>query len=415
MGFQYRKSKKIVPGIRMNTSLRGTSFSFGKKGFSYNIGSKRSSFSFKIPGTKIRYRTTSSNNHSKLPKKGAFIASTPINSSSSQQSYNAWKDKTQWGCVSFIVAIFLFCGFLVGGNPDWAFGSLIIFGAIYYFCILFPQRKKKNKIYNIKSPNYKTIDISTEDVEKTKMFNEISSKINTATFRRFETYDSYFIDILLIIAICKNVGVRFLTLKFSIGIERVKRILRLLDKLNFISIDKDYNSAPLILPEDIPAILDSLELEDLFSKSNELNKEYEIEDKDKVNRFYINSYLSAWRKLDYVIGYNIHRGSGCDDCEICKKGEGRYTLSFKWDGWYKQCNCYITPILLNEKELQDYDTTIGRRKQLRSIPMSFREWYKENQQSLREKIYNGSLNDFISPNTNLLEIEINYNDMGERI
>lgn len=54
MGWGFRKSIKIAPGIRINLSKSGISTSFGGKGFSYNT---RGRVSASIPGTGIRYTT----------------------------------------------------------------------------------------------------------------------------------------------------------------------------------------------------------------------------------------------------------------------------------------------------------------------------------------------------------------------
>lgn len=52
MGWGFRKSIKIAPGIRINLSKSGISTSFGGKGFTYNT---RGRVSASIPGTGIRY------------------------------------------------------------------------------------------------------------------------------------------------------------------------------------------------------------------------------------------------------------------------------------------------------------------------------------------------------------------------
>ncbi|WP_153098774.1 DUF4236 domain-containing protein [Paraburkholderia hayleyella] len=54
MGWSFRKSIKIAPGIRINFSKSGISTSFGGKGFTYNT---RGRVTISIPGTGIRYTT----------------------------------------------------------------------------------------------------------------------------------------------------------------------------------------------------------------------------------------------------------------------------------------------------------------------------------------------------------------------
>lgn len=58
MGWRFRKSIKIFPGIRMNLGKKGvSSFTFGKGWFSTNVSSKGIHQNFNILGTGITYRT----------------------------------------------------------------------------------------------------------------------------------------------------------------------------------------------------------------------------------------------------------------------------------------------------------------------------------------------------------------------
>lgn len=57
MSFQFRKSKKIAPGTRLNVGKKSAGISTGVKGARVSVNSKgRATFSANIPGTGIRYR-----------------------------------------------------------------------------------------------------------------------------------------------------------------------------------------------------------------------------------------------------------------------------------------------------------------------------------------------------------------------
>ena len=59
MGWRFRKSFKILPGIRLNFGKRGfTSATIGKKWTSLNIGKRGVTNNFNVPGTGLSYRTT---------------------------------------------------------------------------------------------------------------------------------------------------------------------------------------------------------------------------------------------------------------------------------------------------------------------------------------------------------------------
>lgn len=57
MGFRFRKSIKIFPGLRLNVGARGVSATVGVRGASVNVGSKGAFGNVGIPGTGISYRT----------------------------------------------------------------------------------------------------------------------------------------------------------------------------------------------------------------------------------------------------------------------------------------------------------------------------------------------------------------------
>ena len=59
MGFRFRRSLKLFPGVRVNLSKSGTSLSLGGKGLSYNIGAKGTKTTAGIPGSGLSYSTYS--------------------------------------------------------------------------------------------------------------------------------------------------------------------------------------------------------------------------------------------------------------------------------------------------------------------------------------------------------------------
>jgi hypothetical protein len=57
MGLRFRRSIKLVPGVRLNVGLRRSSLSIGGKGFTYNVGSSGSRVTVGIPGSGLSYST----------------------------------------------------------------------------------------------------------------------------------------------------------------------------------------------------------------------------------------------------------------------------------------------------------------------------------------------------------------------
>jgi Protein of unknown function (DUF4236) len=55
MGWRFRRSIRLMPGVRVNLGLTRASLSVGPRGFTYNIGSKGSRVTVGLPGTGISY------------------------------------------------------------------------------------------------------------------------------------------------------------------------------------------------------------------------------------------------------------------------------------------------------------------------------------------------------------------------
>ena len=54
-GLRVRKIFKLAPGVRLNLSKSGGSFSFGSKGFTINLGPKGTRGTVGLPGSGISY------------------------------------------------------------------------------------------------------------------------------------------------------------------------------------------------------------------------------------------------------------------------------------------------------------------------------------------------------------------------
>jgi hypothetical protein len=70
MGLRFRRSIKLVPGIRLNLSKSGVSASIGRRGATINISDKGTKATVGIPGTGISY----SENVSSANQRGRQVA-----------------------------------------------------------------------------------------------------------------------------------------------------------------------------------------------------------------------------------------------------------------------------------------------------------------------------------------------------
>ena len=56
MGFRFRRSIRIAPGLRLNVSTRGLSTTIGARGASLNLGSRGAYLNVGLPGSGVSYR-----------------------------------------------------------------------------------------------------------------------------------------------------------------------------------------------------------------------------------------------------------------------------------------------------------------------------------------------------------------------
>ena len=97
MGWRFRKSFKIAPGVKFNLNKNSHSFTFGGKGTHYTINSKgKRTKTVGVPGTGLSYTETSSKKSDR--KKGT---ETKMSGDSSEGK--------SIGCLGWIVILILLC------------------------------------------------------------------------------------------------------------------------------------------------------------------------------------------------------------------------------------------------------------------------------------------------------------------
>lgn len=75
MGFRFRRSVRIAPGIRLNLSKSGLSYSFGGRGATVNVSAKGTKATYGVPGTGLSYTTKLPS--AKKPRKQPVITGGP--------------------------------------------------------------------------------------------------------------------------------------------------------------------------------------------------------------------------------------------------------------------------------------------------------------------------------------------------
>ena len=108
MGFRFRRSVRLLPGIRLNFSTRGVSTSVGRRGFTLNFGKRGIRTTVGIPGTGISYSEMLTRNQDAEPS--STNATMPAPGTGSSFGWKTW--------VFILVAVVFLTRMLGGPEPD---------------------------------------------------------------------------------------------------------------------------------------------------------------------------------------------------------------------------------------------------------------------------------------------------------
>lgn len=110
MGFRFRKSFKIAPGVRLNLNKKSTSLTFGGKGLHYTINSSgKRTASAGIPGTGLYYTESSGGNGSGQNNGNNFTGGNlpPDNPNTYGNATPQGNPNNGKGCAITIISVFI--------------------------------------------------------------------------------------------------------------------------------------------------------------------------------------------------------------------------------------------------------------------------------------------------------------------
>lgn len=160
MGFKFRQSIKILPGVRLNLSGRGISASVGMRGLRYTVGAKGSRITAGIPGTGLSWSQYQ-------PHERVSVSSVPANIqpptseillpienaaapqisalSSSELASVLGRAQSRWRIapVLQVSSMVLFAFSIVQGSQPWMIVSAV-YGTIFVFAALALDRYRRS-------------------------------------------------------------------------------------------------------------------------------------------------------------------------------------------------------------------------------------------------------------------------------
>lgn len=124
--------------------------------------------------------------------------------------------------------------------------------------------------------------------------------------------------------------------------------------------------------------------------------------RSEINMAYRSSENERWRKLDFVVGYEIKVSHKHTVPDICDDLAGKYPKDFEWVGWHPNCTDYKIPILKTEEEFFSIDDKPSV-NEVNDVPDSFKQWVRDNQASIKRAEARGTTPYFVRDNRKLVD------------
>lgn len=109
----------------------------------------------------------------------------------------------------------------------------------------------------------------------------------------------------------------------------------------------------------------------------------------ETNIAYRRADQARWEQMDFVLGQRVQLSRSHPKKDICDKLAGDYPSDFVFDGWHPQCFCFVTPILVDEDEMQKVteafmrgETYVPKGKRIKDYPENFKSWVRENESNI---------------------------------
>ena len=212
MGVYFRKRIKILPGIHLNVSKTGTSWTFGGRGASVNVGRKGVYANAGIPGTGIYSRKKLSRNKTnpsviRREKENEAINRNPLR--------------------FIFVFLFLWLSVMVPIMTSASWIWFPILALIGICCAFIPDKKKDDCEFEIQ-PIQKQSAVKMEEINNNDREVDETTKKSSRAFD-ISRLDPIFEDAARLVVNAQLGSTSLIQRKFSIGYNRAGRIIDLLE------------------------------------------------------------------------------------------------------------------------------------------------------------------------------------------
>lgn len=120
----------------------------------------------------------------------------------------------------------------------------------------------------------------------------------------------------------------------------------------------------------------------------------------EINAAYRQAENERWKKMDFIVGVEIHLSDSHPKYDICDELQGKYPVAFgtTWTGWHPNCFCYKTSILKSEEEFWALDQSKPSKNEVKDMPEGWYRWAAENAERIKDAAARGKEPWFIRDN-----------------
>lgn len=134
--------------------------------------------------------------------------------------------------------------------------------------------------------------------------------------------------------------------------------------------------------------------------------------RSEINMAYRTAEQERWKRMDFILGYEIKLSKAHKHEDICDCLAGQYPKDFKWTGWHPNDMCHAVPIIMSDEEFWGFDEDGNDVETSPSyvddVPLGMKQWVISHKGYIKEATDRGTLPYFYGQNTETLSKYLSY-------
>lgn len=134
--------------------------------------------------------------------------------------------------------------------------------------------------------------------------------------------------------------------------------------------------------------------------------------RSEINMAYRTAEQERWKRMDFILGYEIKLSKAHKHEDICDCLAGKYPKDFKWTGWHPNDMCYAVPIIMSDEEFWGFDEdgndVEATPNYVDDVPIGMKQWVTSHKSYIKFAESRGTLPYFYSQNNGTLSKYLSY-------